>query len=248
MAPGLSADNSRGPVYSSTSSLVHHQEERIFKEIIHCTHTHVPAYSDNSNWSLEPDKNICRRRTATMLRWYQRKLASRPLLTQSVTTAVLFAVGDITAQQVVEKKGIQKHEMARTGRMFLYGGAVFGPAATTWFGVLQRHVVLRNKNAEILARVACDQLLFAPTMIGVFLSSMATLEGSSVREKLQRSYIPALSTNYLVWPFVQGANFKLVPLHHRVLVVNLVSIGWNCYLSMVNNGDPEVKEVQPIHN
>jgi protein Mpv17 len=35
---------------------------------------------------------------------------------------VLFAVGDITAQQVVEKKGLEKHELARTGRMFLYGG------------------------------------------------------------------------------------------------------------------------------
>ncbi|KAI1497066.1 hypothetical protein F5X99DRAFT_398217 [Biscogniauxia marginata] len=170
-----------------------------------------------------------------MLRWYQRKLASRPLLTQAVTTAVLFAVGDITAQQAVEKKGLEKHELARTGRMFLYGGAVFGPAATTWFGILQRHVVLRNKNAEMLARVAADQLLFAPTFIGVFLSSMAVMEGSSPRDKLAKSYVPALQTNYLIWPFVQMANFKLVPLEHRVLVVNVVSIGWNCYLSMVNS-------------
>ncbi|KAI1636319.1 hypothetical protein F4809DRAFT_609672 [Biscogniauxia mediterranea] len=170
-----------------------------------------------------------------MLRWYQRKLASRPLLTQAVTTAVLFGVGDITAQQVVEKKGIEKHELARTGRMVLYGGAVFGPAATTWFGILQRHVVLRNKNAEMLARVAADQLLFAPTFIGVFLSSMAVMEGGSPKEKLDRSYMPALQTNYLIWPFVQMVNFKLVPLEHRVLFVNIISIGWNCYLSMVNS-------------
>ncbi|KAI8628975.1 hypothetical protein F5Y19DRAFT_103466 [Xylariaceae sp. FL1651] len=148
-----------------------------------------------------------------MLRWYQRKLAARPLLTQSITTAVLFAVGDITAQQVVEKKGLEKHELARTGRMFLYGGAVFGPAATTWFKILSRRVVLQNKNAEILARVACDQLLFAPTFIGVFLSSMAVLEGSSPREKLEKSYLPTLQTNYLIWPFVQLVNFKFVPLH-----------------------------------
>ena len=55
-------------------------------------------------------------------RRYQSKLASRPLLTQSITTAVLFATGDITAQQLVEKRGLEKHEYARTGRMFLYGG------------------------------------------------------------------------------------------------------------------------------
>ncbi|KAI1077360.1 hypothetical protein F5B20DRAFT_273161 [Whalleya microplaca] len=170
-----------------------------------------------------------------MLRWYQRKLASRPLLTQSVTTAVLFAVGDVAAQQAVEKKGIEKHELARTGRMFLYGGAVFGPAATTWYKILQRSINLRNKQAEMLARVAADQLIFAPTFIGVFLSSMAVMEGGSVKEKLNRSYKPALQTNYLIWPLVQAANFTLVPLEHRVLVVNIVSIGWNCYLSMVNS-------------
>jgi hypothetical protein len=36
----------------------------------------------------------------------------------------LFATGDITAQQLVEKKGLEKHELARTGRMFLYGGGM----------------------------------------------------------------------------------------------------------------------------
>ena len=107
--------------------------------------------------------------------------------------------------------------------------------AATWFKFLARRVVLPNKNAEIVARVACDQGLFAPTMIGVFLSSMAILEGSPPQDKLAKSYWPALSTNYLVWPFVQVINFKFVPLDHRVLFVNIVSIGWNCYLSMVNS-------------
>jgi protein Mpv17 len=53
------------------------------------------------------------------------KLATRPLLTQSITTAVLFATGDTLAQQLVEKKGWEKHELARTGRMALYGGGEF---------------------------------------------------------------------------------------------------------------------------
>ncbi|KAK8061552.1 sym-1 [Apiospora phragmitis] len=171
-----------------------------------------------------------------MLGWYQARLASRPLLTQSITTAVLFATGDITAQQLVDKKGIDGHDFARTGRMALYGGAVFGPAATTWFGFLQRNVTVRGSpNATIAARVACDQLLFAPTFIGLFLSSMAVMEGGSPQDKLEKSYKPALQANYMVWPFVQLVNFKFVPLHHRVLFVNIISIGWNCFLSMINS-------------
>jgi protein Mpv17 len=189
-----------------------------------------------------------------------------------VTTSFLFAVGDVAAQQLVDKKGLEKHDLARTGRMALYGGGkrpfepptsplyppssfplsrlphpsirltppfpqivVFGPAAATWFKVLSRHVNLRSPNATILARVACDQGLFAPTFIGVFLSSMAVLEGSSPREKLARNYSDALLTNWMIWPFVQMVNFKLVPLQHRLLFVNVISIGWNCYLSFLNS-------------
>ncbi|KAJ4297004.1 Protein required for ethanol metabolism [Collariella sp. IMI 366227] len=170
-----------------------------------------------------------------MLGWYQARLAARPLLTQAVTTSILFAVGDITAQQLVEKKGAEKHDLARTGRMALYGGTIFGPAAATWFKVLQRHVNLRSANATILARVACDQGLFAPTFIGVFLSSMAVLEGTSPKEKLERNYTNALTANWMIWPFVQMVNFKLVPLQHRLLFVNVISIGWNCYLSFLNS-------------
>jgi hypothetical protein len=56
---------------------------------------------------------------------YNGRLAARPLLTQGVTTAVLFATGDLTAQQLVEKKGLKNHDVARTGRMALYGGCKF---------------------------------------------------------------------------------------------------------------------------
>jgi protein Mpv17 len=45
-------------------------------------------------------------------------------LTQSITTAVLFATGDVMAQQLVEKKGFQNHQLARTSRMALYGGGL----------------------------------------------------------------------------------------------------------------------------
>lgn len=181
-----------------------------------------------------------------MLRWYQSKLASRPLLTQSITTAVLFATGDTMAQQLVERKGFANHELGRTGRMALYGGAVFGPAATTWFGFLQRKVrIPSSPNLEIVARVAADQCLFASCNLFVFLSSMAIMEGSDPREKLATTYKEALTKNWMVWPVVQFTNFKFVPLEHRVLLVNVVSLGWNCYLSFLNSQPGGVKELPP---
>lgn len=171
----------------------------------------------------------------SLLRWYNGRLAARPLLTQSVTTAVLFATGDITAQQLVEQRGLKNHDLTRTGRMALYGGCVFGPVATTWFGFLARNVNFANRRVETAARVFCDQAFFAPVMIGAFLSSMATMEGASARERLEKTWWPALKTNWMVWPFVQTVNFTFLPLQHRVLFANIVSIGWNSYLSWVNS-------------
>lgn len=101
---------------------------------------------------------------------------------------------------------------------------VFGPAATIWYKQLEK-IKLPNKNAEILARVAADQVVFASTNLLVFLSTMSVLEGSDPKEKLDKSYKTALTKNYMVWPWVQMVNFKLVPLEHRVLVVNVVSLG-----------------------
>ncbi|KAJ5121019.1 uncharacterized protein N7515_008980 [Penicillium bovifimosum] len=172
-----------------------------------------------------------------MLRWYQSKLAKKPILTASITSAILFGSGDCLAQQAVDRRGLEKHDFARTGRMALYGGAVFGPVATTWFGILQRHVVLKSRAATTAARVTADQLLFTPVQLTCFLSSMAIMEGVSPVDRLKSAFVPAYKANLMVWPFVQSINFTFVPLELRVLVVNIISLGWNCFLSLMNSGE-----------
>lgn len=84
---------------------------------------------------------------------------------------------------------------------------------------------MRTENATIAARVLTDQTVFASTNLFCFLSSMAIMEGTSPKDKLDSTYWTALQKNWMLWPFVQAINFKLVPLEHRVLVVNVVSLG-----------------------
>lgn len=112
---------------------------------------------------------------------------------------------------------------------------IFGPAATKWYGFLQKNINLKNHNATIAARVAADQCVFATCNLALFLSTMSVLEGGDPKEKLKKSYLPGLKANWALWPAVQAVNFKLVPLEHRVLVVNIVSLGWNCFLSYLNS-------------
>jgi hypothetical protein len=110
--------------------------------------------------------------------------------------------------------------------MAAYGGAIFGPAATKWFGFLVKRVNIANSpNGTILARVACDQFIFAPVNMGVFLSTMAYMEGASVKQRLSDAYLPGYQKNLMIWPWIQFTNFKYVPAEMRVLVVNIVSLG-----------------------
>jgi len=79
--------------------------------------------------------------------------------------------------------------------------------------------------------------VFASCNLAFFLSSMAVMEGSSPSEKLQSTYWTALSKNWMVWPLVQMANFKFVPLDQRVLVVNTISLGKLGQFEALNNAD-----------
>ncbi|KAF2651395.1 hypothetical protein K491DRAFT_719882 [Lophiostoma macrostomum CBS 122681] len=136
-----------------------------------------------------------------VLRWYRAKLAARPYLVQSTTTMVLLATGDILAQQGIERHGAKGHDLARTGRMALYGGFVFGPAATAWYGFLSRRVTLHGKPnglPTICTRVALDQLTFTPVNLACFLTTMAYLEKSSPQQRLQSVFWHALTKNWTI--------------------------------------------------
>lgn len=123
--------------------------------------------------------------------------------------------------------------------LLLTAAVVFGPAASTWYRFISSRINFRDIRKTLLARVACDQLVFAPVATGVFLSSMALLEGADPRQKLNERYFTALRTNYLVWPMAQFVNFKFVPVQHQLLFVNVLNLGWNCFLSCLNSGSKE---------
>jgi protein Mpv17 len=91
--------------------------------------------------------------------------------------------------------------------------------------------------------MAADQLFFAPIFLAIFFCynsvfEQGRLSSSDMLTKLRRNYIPALKANWKVWPLVQCINFYLVPLQYRLVFVNVVALGWNAYLSMLNSKGP----------
>ncbi|XP_055717004.1 protein Mpv17 [Phlebotomus papatasi] len=173
---------------------------------------------------------------------YQKALARYPLLTQSVQTGILMASGDLIAQTMVEKTNVNKLDYRRTGQFFAIGLLMAGPGLRFWYGVLDRHIHGRNLKIKTLKKVALDQLIFAPTFMMAFLGVVGVMKGQNrveIEEKIRADYLDILLTNYCIWPWVQLANFSVVPLNYQVLVVQFVAIFWNTYLSWKTNKSQE---------
>ncbi|KAJ7083226.1 hypothetical protein C8R44DRAFT_652312 [Mycena epipterygia] len=171
---------------------------------------------------------------ASLFRAYNALLIRRPMLTQCATAAVLFGAGDIIAQQAVERKG-KEHDFARTARLTFYGGAMFGPAMTKWYQLLNR-IQFKSPTKAIVYRVWLDQCVLTPGAVIAFFASMAMLEGKpdQVVPRIGAGYVPTLLRNWAVFVPTQVINFWLVPPHLRFVVVSVVSLFWNTYLSVAN--------------
>ncbi|KAJ7018668.1 hypothetical protein C8F04DRAFT_365117 [Mycena alexandri] len=172
---------------------------------------------------------------ASFFRTYNALLIRRPMLTQCATAATLFGAGDIIAQQAVERKG-KNHDFARTARLTFYGGAMFGPAMTKWYQLLNR-IQFKSPTKAIVYRVWLDQCVLTPGAVIVFFGSMALLEGKpqEVVPRIGAGYVPTLLRNWAVFVPTQIINFWLVPPHLRFVVVSVVSLFWNTYLSVANS-------------
>lgn len=124
-------------------------------------------------------------------------------------------------------------------RAIIYGGLIFAPIGTNWYPLVSK-ITSASPLRQTLMRVTVDQGLFAPIVsVPLYFSAMGAMEGKNKDEiiaHVKSKYTDTLLANWSVWPAVQAANFSIVPVQYRLLVVNVVSIAWNAFLSLKNAG------------
>ncbi|KAI5953647.1 SYM1 [Candida jiufengensis] len=175
---------------------------------------------------------------------YHQLLLKRPLLVNVCSTGILLGSGDVLAQWLFPMHPNQPFDYLRTLRAVIYGSIIFAPIGHEWYKILNTKIKWHGKNERTIStllRVGVDQLFFSPIIgIPLYYTAMTILENKrpfieNIQEKFHTSYWVTLKGNWLVWPFFQFLNFYLLPVHYRLLAVNVVSIAWNTYLSYINN-------------
>ncbi|CAL9038976.1 uncharacterized protein LOC135644044 [Musa acuminata AAA Group] len=196
-------------------------------------------------------------------RWYQKCLAVHPVKTQIVSSGFLWGLGDIGAQAVTQrtlrhqsqdKKEENKEiniDWRRVATTSMFGFAFVGPVGHYWYEYLDRiirvRLQLQPKSMKfVTTKVAADGLIFGPLDLLIFFSYMGLASGrsiSQVKEDVKRDFLPALIVGGTVWPIVQVANFRFVPVRYQLLYVNLFCLLDSSFLSWIEQqGDAPWKQ------
>ncbi|GMG56199.1 unnamed protein product [Ambrosiozyma monospora] len=145
---------------------------------------------------------------------------------------------------------LANYDYLRTLRGVIYGSLIFSPIGSRLYPFLNNRIFfpsfkfksrLNPQNQKLLdtvARVCVDQLCWAPVGIPLYYSCITVMEGQdwkALKLKLDENYLETLVNNWKVWPVFQMCNFYFVPVQLRLLMVNVISVLWNCYLSFENS-------------
>ncbi|XP_059405236.1 peroxisomal membrane protein 2-like [Carassius carassius] len=175
------------------------------------------------------------------LQQYLSLLKKYPILTKSVTSGILSALGNLLSQALEYRKSNKENSPKKKINVLgplqfaVFGLFITGPVSHYFYHLLE--VLFPNTVPYcLIKRLLLERLIFAPAFLLLFYVVMNALEGKTladVQNKLKTSFWPAMKMNWKVWTPIQFININYVPVQFRVLFANLVALFWYAYLASV---------------
>nr|GMD05154.1 PXMP2/4 family protein 4 [Ipomoea batatas] len=195
----------------------------------HC-HQQAKVYSRFPQSIFKKAKEI--ELSAGLVGWYLELLKTRPILTKSLTCAVIYTAADLSSQ-TLSGLSLEQYDLVRTLRMAGYGMVILGPSLHFWFNFVSMAFPKRDIRST-LTKMALGQAVYGPIMTVVFFSVNAALQGENGGEilaRLKRDVIPTMKSGVMFWPMCDFITFRFIPVHLQPLVSNSFSYIWNVYLT-----------------
>lgn len=166
---------------------------------------------------------------------YNQLLKDQPLLTKALTSFVGFSAGDLLAQKFIDKK--DTIDLKRLLKLASFGFLVHGPTGHYFYGFLDGKMP-GTSAATVASKVAIDQLIWNPIFGTMFFGWLGLMEGQDlegIKTRIQKDLMASVKGSWTVWPIAHAINFRFIPNSQRLLYINTVQIGYNCFLSILAN-------------
>uniref|UniRef100_A0A8C6V1A2 Peroxisomal membrane protein 2 n=1 Tax=Neogobius melanostomus TaxID=47308 RepID=A0A8C6V1A2_9GOBI len=155
-----------------------------------------------------------------LLQQYLILLKKYPILTKSVTSGIISALGNLLSQTLVarrkERHGATAKEIDKAGaaRYAIFGLLFTGPLSHFFYHLME---------------------VWMPTTDPYCLVKLLEVHysWSDFERKMKSSYWMALKMNWKVWTPFQFVNVNFVPVQFRVLFANVIAFFWYAYLASV---------------
>ena len=142
-----------------------------------------------------------------------------------------------SADHVEANRQMLLHDWTRTCHVAVTGLLFAGPISHAWYGLLEKVVRVQHQTLAVALKLALDAAIFSPIAVAGYFSMRTFLEGGGVDgivRKLRLKWLSALQASWSFWPAANVINFSIVPVPLRVLYNNVLSLGWNAFLSRLN--------------
>lgn len=164
--------------------------------------------------------------------WYARQQRRRPYVTEVCSMALIYCVGDLSAQMF----SADGYDVHRTMRSITIGVVVAIPSHK-WFLFLGQNFNYSSAMVSTSTKVVVNQLVYTTLFNVYFFAFHALLSGmdiTGVIERVRNTVPTSLPRSFLYWPFVTAFNFTYVQPQSRSVVTAIFAVFWQSYLSWLN--------------